>query len=62
MLCVNSAPFTPAPCPTDQQLADKLLTAATLILMPVMIGCQVWVHRLFRTPLTAEELKKSGIY
>ena len=40
----------------------KLLTAATLILMPVMIGCQVWVHRLFRTPLTAEELKKSGIY
>ncbi len=40
----------------------KLMTAATLLLLPVAIACQAWVHRLFRTPLTAGELQKSGIY
>ncbi len=40
----------------------KLLTAAALVFLPVAIGCQVWVYGLFRTPLTAEERKKSGIY
>ncbi len=40
----------------------KLMTAAALLLLPVAIACQVWVHRLFRTPLTAEELQKSGMY
>lgn len=40
----------------------KVMTAATLLLLPVAIACQVWVHRLFRTPLTDEELQKSGMY
>ena len=40
----------------------RLMTAATLVLLPVAVGCQVWVYRLFRTPLTAGELKRSGMY
>ncbi|MDP2865432.1 MAG: cytochrome d ubiquinol oxidase subunit II, partial [Elusimicrobiota bacterium] len=40
----------------------RLMTAVTLVFLPVAIGCQIWVYRLFRTPLTREELKKSGMY
>jgi len=40
----------------------KLMTLAALVLLPVVIGCQLWVHRLFRVPLTADELNKSGMY
>ena len=40
----------------------KLMTGAALLFLPVVIACQVWVHRLFRVPLTAGELNKSGMY
>jgi len=40
----------------------KVMTAAVAVLLPLVAGCQLWAHRLFRAPLTAAELKKSGIY
>ncbi|OGR69063.1 MAG: cytochrome d ubiquinol oxidase subunit II [Elusimicrobia bacterium GWC2_61_19] len=40
----------------------KLMAAVVLVFLPVAIGYQVWVYRLFRTPLSAGELKKSGLY
>ncbi|MBI5745324.1 MAG: cytochrome d ubiquinol oxidase subunit II [Elusimicrobia bacterium] len=40
----------------------RLMTAVTLVMLPVVIGYQAWVYRLFRAPLGAEELKKSGLY
>lgn len=40
----------------------KLMTWAAALLLPVVIGCQVWLHRLFSTPLTPAELKKGGLY
>jgi len=40
----------------------KLMTLAALVFLPVAAGCQIWVYRLFNTPLAAEELKKSGMY
>ena len=39
----------------------QLMTAVTLVFLPVVIGYQLWGYRLSRTPLTAEELKKSGM-
>ena len=38
------------------------MTAVVLVFLPVVIGYQVWVYRLFRTPLKAGELKNSGLY
>ncbi len=40
----------------------KLMTWVVLIFLPVVIGYQAWVYRLFRAPLTEGELKKSGMY
>lgn len=40
----------------------RLMTWVVILFLPVVIGYQVWVHRLFRTPLSSAELKKSGIY
>lgn len=40
----------------------KLMTGVVLLFLPVVIGYQVWVYRLFRAPLTAGELEKSGMY
>ncbi|MEI7527447.1 MAG: cytochrome d ubiquinol oxidase subunit II [Elusimicrobiota bacterium] len=40
----------------------KLMTAVVLVFLPVVIIYQAWVYRLFRAPLTAEELKNSGLY
>jgi cytochrome d ubiquinol oxidase subunit II len=40
----------------------KLMAAVVLVFLPVAIGYQVWVYRLFRAPLTGGELKKSGMY
>lgn len=40
----------------------RLMTWAVAILLPVVIACQVWVHRVFSAPLTGDELKRSGMY
>ncbi|MCM2267321.1 MAG: cytochrome d ubiquinol oxidase subunit II [Elusimicrobiales bacterium] len=40
----------------------RLMTAVVVVFLPVVVGYQVWVYRLFRAPLGAEELKKSGMY
>ena len=40
----------------------KLMAGVVALLLPVVIGYQAWVYRLFRSPLTAEELTRSGIY
>lgn len=40
----------------------RLMTGVVLLFLPVVIGYQVWVYRLFRAPLGPEELKKSGMY
>jgi cytochrome d ubiquinol oxidase subunit II len=40
----------------------RLMTAVVVVFLPVVIGYQVWVYRLFRAPLGAAELKKSGMY
>lgn len=40
----------------------RLMTWVAALCLPVVIAYQVWVHRLFRDPLTAGELKKSGMY
>jgi cytochrome d ubiquinol oxidase subunit II len=40
----------------------KLMTWVTVLFLPVVVGYQAWVHRVFRAPLSAEELKKSGMY
>jgi cytochrome d ubiquinol oxidase subunit II len=40
----------------------KLMTAVVLVFLPVVIGYQVWVYRLFRAPLNDAELKKGGMY
>lgn len=40
----------------------KLMTIVVVVFLPVVIGYQVWVHRVFRSPLTPAELKKSGMY
>ena len=40
----------------------RLMTVVVVMFLPVVIAYQVWVHMLFREPLTAAELKKSGMY
>ena len=40
----------------------RLMTWVAVLLLPVVIACQLWVHRLFAVPLSAAELKKSGMY
>jgi cytochrome d ubiquinol oxidase subunit II len=40
----------------------RLMTWVTVIFLPAVICYQVWVHRIFRTPLSAEELSNSGMY
>jgi len=40
----------------------KLMAVVVAIFLPVVICYQAWVYRLFRAPLTAEELRQSGIY
>jgi cytochrome d ubiquinol oxidase subunit II len=40
----------------------RLMTAVVLVFLPVVIAYQAWVYRLFRAPLSAEELKSGGIY
>lgn len=40
----------------------KLMTWVVVIFLPVVMAYQAWVYRLFRQPLTGEELKKGGIY
>ncbi|MDA8130647.1 MAG: cytochrome d ubiquinol oxidase subunit II [Elusimicrobia bacterium] len=40
----------------------KLMTWVVALFLPVVIAYQVWVHWLFREPLSAAELKKSGMY
>lgn len=40
----------------------KLMTWVVLIFLPVVICYQAWVYRLFRQPLTGEDLKRSGMY
>ena len=40
----------------------KIMARAAALFLPLIIAYQFWVYRLFRTPLSPEELKKSGIY
>jgi len=40
----------------------KLMAAVVAVFLPVVIGYQVWVYRVFREPLTRQELEKSGMY
>lgn len=40
----------------------RLMAWVVALFLPVVIACQLWVHRLFRTPLEPGELKKSGMY
>jgi len=40
----------------------RIMALVTAIFLPMVIAYQFWVYRLFRLPLTAEELKKSGLY
>lgn len=40
----------------------KLMAWVAAVFLPVIIGYQYWIYRLFRAPLTAGELKKSGLY
>jgi len=40
----------------------KLMAAVVAVFLPIAIAYQAWVYRLFRAPLTPEELKKSGMY
>ncbi len=40
----------------------KLMTWVTVLFLPVVIGYQAWVHRVFRAPLSPAELNKSGMY
>ena len=40
----------------------KLMTAVVLVFLPVVIGYQAWVYRVFRAPLSPQELKRSGMY
>jgi len=40
----------------------RLMTWVAVLLLPAVIACQLWVHRLFAVPLSAAELKKSGMY
>jgi len=40
----------------------KLMTWVVLIFLPLVVWYQAWVYRLFRQPLTGEELKRSGMY
>ncbi len=40
----------------------KLMTWVALVFLPVIVWYQAWVYRLFRQPLTGEELKRSGMY
>ncbi len=40
----------------------RLMAAVVVVFLPVVIGYQAWVYRLFRTPFSSEELKKSGMY
>ncbi len=39
-----------------------IMTWTVVVLLPVVIGYQLWVHRLFERPFSGEELKKSGMY
>lgn len=40
----------------------RLMTWVALVFLPLVIWYQAWVYRLFRAPLTGEELKRSGMY
>ena len=40
----------------------RLMTWVVLVFLPLVIWYQAWVYRLFRQPLTGEELKRSGMY
>ena len=40
----------------------RLMTWVVLVFLPVVIWYQAWVYRLFRQPLTGEEIKRSGMY
>ena len=40
----------------------RLMTGVVLVFLPVVIGYQAWVYRLFRAPLSPAELEKSGMY
>lgn len=40
----------------------RLMTGVVALFLPVVIGYQLWVYRLFRAPLAPEELKSGGIY
>lgn len=39
-----------------------IMTWTVVLFLPVVVGYQFWAHRLFGRPLSAEELKKSGMY
>ncbi len=39
-----------------------IMTWTIAIFLPVVIGYQLWAHRLFGRPLSWEELKKGGMY
>ncbi|MFA6433990.1 MAG: cytochrome d ubiquinol oxidase subunit II [Elusimicrobiales bacterium] len=40
----------------------RIMAAVTAAFLPLVIAYQFWVYRLFRAPLTAEELAKSGLH
>ncbi|OGS11968.1 MAG: cytochrome d ubiquinol oxidase subunit II [Elusimicrobia bacterium RIFOXYA2_FULL_58_8] len=40
----------------------KIMAWVVIVFLPVVIGYQLWVYKLFRAPFTGEELKNSGIY
>ena len=40
----------------------RLMTGVVLVFLPVVIGYQAWVYRIFRAPLSTAELEKSGMY
>lgn len=46
----------------SSQYTLKLMTGVVALFLPVVIAYQAWVYRLFRAPLSAEELKSGGIY
>lgn len=40
----------------------RLMAWVAIVFLPVVIGYQWWVHRVFRAPLSPGELSKSGLY
>jgi cytochrome d ubiquinol oxidase subunit II len=41
---------------SSSPLTLKLMTAVALIVVPIVIAYKIWVYRIFRAPLTAEEV------